>query len=68
MRETHGNMQVPAARSASSMIVSRWSISPSSTLTSHVPHTPREHEVTASTRDLIEEAYAADVALYRSVG
>ncbi len=29
---------------------------------------PREHEVTASTRDLIEEAYAADLTLYRSLG
>ena len=29
---------------------------------------PREHEVTAATRDLIEEAYAADLALYRSLG
>jgi hypothetical protein len=28
----------------------------------------REHEVTASTRDLIEEAYAADLALHRSLG
>ncbi len=29
---------------------------------------PREHEVTAATRDLIEEAYAADLTLYRSLG
>ena len=29
---------------------------------------PREHEVSAATRDLVEEAYAADVALFRSLG
>lgn len=29
---------------------------------------PREHEVSASTRALIEEAYAADLTLYRSIG
>ena len=29
---------------------------------------PREHEVSASTRALIEDAYAADLALYRSIG
>lgn len=28
----------------------------------------REHEVSASTRDLIEQAYAADLTLYRSLG
>lgn len=29
---------------------------------------PREHEVSASTRALIEDTYAADLTLYRSIG
>ena len=29
---------------------------------------PRDLEVSAATRDLVEEAYAADVALFRSLG